>query len=310
MSVVSLELGQSAPPAVRGGFVAVGNFDGVHLGHASLIATARDIADPGGPVVALTFNPHPLALLSPERYMPPLTTMPERARVLQTIGVDHVAIMKTTHELLSLSPIEFFGGVLGQSLAARGVVEGFNFRFGRNREGSNQTLLGFCHDTGMKFREVSAFELDGKPVSSSRVRDAIVAGDVTAATTLLNRPYRITGTVVTGAKRGRTIGFPTANLEEVETLLPAVGVYAVRAMTTMGPFAGAANIGPNPTFGEDARKVEVHLLDFAGDLYGQSMSVDFVARLRDTQKFTSVLTLSEQMTRDVEQARRILSQEP
>jgi riboflavin kinase/FMN adenylyltransferase len=159
----------------------------------------------------------------------------------------------------------------------------------------------------LAFREVPAFELDGRPVSSSRVRDAILTGDLSTATELLGRPYGIAGVVDAGARRGRTIGFPTANLDRVETLLPGNGVYAVRVHTPAGGFVGAAHVGPNVTFGEDARKVEVHLLDFAGDLYGQTLEVDFLARIRGTERFATVAALIQQMKRDVAETRRLVT---
>jgi riboflavin kinase / FMN adenylyltransferase len=307
MPVIPLRLGERLPEEVRGGVVTVGNFDGVHRGHAALLSVARELArSHGNKVIAVTFDPHPLVLLAPERYQPPLTTIGERARLLQDIGADHVVVLQTTTNLLAFSPSDFFGCILQDSLRARGIVEGFNFRFGHDRAGSNAVLQGHCYQTGLAFREVPAFELDGRPVSSSRVRDALLTGDVPTATRLLNRPYRITGTVGTGARRGRTIGFPTANLDQVETLIPANGVYAVSVETPAGRYTGAAHVGPNATFGEDARKVEVHLLDFAGDLYGQTLAVDFVARLRGTEKFATVDALIEQMKRDVAEARRVV----
>jgi riboflavin kinase/FMN adenylyltransferase len=304
MAVVSLRVNQHPPGVVTEGVVAIGNFDGVHRGHQALIDVAKRVGDR---VIPVTFDPHPLKLLSPERYQPPLTTMAERTRLLHEIGAEHVVVLETSPELLGLTPREFFEKVIIDSLKARGVVEGFNFRFGHDRAGSNETLRTLCRETGLEFREVPAFEDDGRPVSSSRVRDAIQAGDANSATELLGRPYRITGIVGYGAMRGRTIGFPTANLQDVETIVPAIGVYAVHATTAEGMFAGAANIGPNPTFGEDARKIEVHLIDFTGDLYGKRLDVDFVARLRDTKKFESVDALIEQMRRDIGQARRSLS---
>jgi riboflavin kinase/FMN adenylyltransferase len=188
------------------------------------------------------------------------------------------------------------------------VVEGYNFRFGRGRAGDTNTLRELCARTGVEFEEVPPLVVGGEPVSSSRVRTALVAGDVAFAAELLGRPHRIAGTVVTGAKRGRTIGFPTANLDGVPTLVPAVGVYAVRALVGGASHPAAANVGPNPTFGEDARKIEVHLIDFAGDLYGKELTVEFVARLRDTRPFAGAAELSEQLKRDVESAKRTLAE--
>lgn len=305
MSVISLRLNEFAPAAAQGGVVAVGNFDGVHRGHAALIATARQVAGTTRPVVPLTFDPHPLKLLAPERFQPPLTTVAERARLLHAIDADHVIVLQTTPDLLSLSPRAFFTAVISNALRVRGVVEGFNFRFGHDRAGSNETLRSLCRDAGIEFREVAALEDGGRPVSSSRVRQAIQSGDVEAAAKLLDRPYRVFGNVGTGAKRGRVIGFPTANLERIETVIPANGVYAVRVAAGGSEFAGAANIGPNPTFSEHAQKIEVHLIAFDGDLYGQDIAVDFVARLRETRKFASVDALIEQMRQDVAVAKKL-----
>jgi riboflavin kinase / FMN adenylyltransferase len=305
MAVVPLRLHESAHGGVRGGVVAVGNFDGVHRGHAALIANARGLAGGTGSVVAVTFDPHPLVLLAPERYQPPLTTVSERSRLLHEVGADHVVVLQTTPELLNLSPSDFFQTILRWALGARGVVEGFNFRFGRDRAGSNESLWMLCGSAGIPFLEVPAFSLGDRPVSSSRVRDALGSGDVASAIELLGRPYRVGGVVGTGARRGRTIGFPTANLERIETLVPAEGVYAVSVTAATGVFDGAAHIGANATFGEHVRTVEVHLLDFEGDLYGQTLAVDFIARLRGTHKFAGVEALVEQMRRDVAEARRI-----
>src|SRR5439155_18958001 len=179
--------------------------------------------------------------------------------------------------------------------------------FGRGRAGTNDTLRTLCAAAGISFTEVPPVTHGGEPVSSSRVRAAIVSGDVARAAELLARPYRIAGTVVTGAKRGRTIGFPTANLGDVPTVLPGNGVYAVRAFVDGVQYPAAANVGPNPTFGEDARKVEVHLIGFAGDLCGRPLAVEFVSKLRDTRPFGGPAELVEQLRRDVAAAERALS---
>ncbi|MCI0705414.1 MAG: bifunctional riboflavin kinase/FAD synthetase, partial [Planctomycetia bacterium] len=172
------------------------------------------------------------------------------------------------------------------------------------------TLRSLCQTAGLEFEEVPQLLDGGEPVSSSRVRAALVSGNVSRAAELLNRPYQITGTVIPGARRGRTIGFPTANLGGVLTVLPGNGVYAVRAIVEGQTFPAAANIGPNPTFGEDAQKIEVHLIDFSGDLYGKTLSVEFVEKLRDTRPFGGVRELIEQLKYDVEQAKFVLVGEP
>jgi riboflavin kinase/FMN adenylyltransferase len=300
------------PAAVRGSIVSVGNFDGVHLGHAHLIHRASELAtETGCGVTLVTFDPHPLQILAPERFQPQLTTLEERIDLLLSNGASAVVVIRTGRDLLNLTPEEFFRRILIEQLAAKGIVEGFNFRFGHDRAGSVDTMRELCAARKIPFRLVEPFKLDDVVVSSSRVRDALIAGDVRAAARWLNRPYAIRGTVIEGAKRGRTIGFPTANLGDVQTILPGEGVYAVRVRTGEPNRAndrvitGAANIGPNPTFAENARKFEIHLIDFTGDLYGGSLRVEFIERLRGTRKFKSVDELIAQMRLDVERAKTI-----
>ena len=250
-----------------------------------------------------TFDPPLHQVLHPGSGRPPLTTLSQRAELLHAIGADHVVILRTGPALLALSPEAFFEDVIARQLGARAVVEGYNFRFGRGRAGTNDTLRELCRATGLVFEEVPQLALGGEPVSSSRVRAALVSGDVSRAAELLDRNYRITGTVITGAKRGRTIGFPTANLGDVPTVLPGNGVYAVRATVDGRAWPGAANVGPNPTFGEDARKIEVHLIGFSGDVYGKSMEVEFVSRLRETRPFNGVeRTRYVQLKQDIDHA--------
>ena len=292
----------------RGGVVTIGNFDGVHRGHQALLAElCRQTDVVGGPAVALTFDPHPLQLLRPQQFQPMLTTLADRAALLQAHGATSVVVLRTTPELLQLSARTFFDEVICGRLAARTVVPGFNFGFGRNREGNVDTLAAFCRESGLGFVLVRPLELDGKPISTSRVKRELERGDVRQAAVLLGRPYRLRGVVGTGQRRGQKLGFPTANLEGVATLIPADGVYAVRAKVAGTVWAGAANIGPNPTFGEQARKLEVHLIDFKGDLYGRQIAVDFIERLRDTRPFASVDDLVRQLRADVDSARSLVS---
>jgi riboflavin kinase/FMN adenylyltransferase len=305
MATLSLRWTEYPPPDFTGGAVTVGNFDGVHRGHRALVAAAKKWATRlGGPTVAVTFDPPPVALLNPAAVQVPLSTPSERAELLHACGADRVLILKTDPGLLSLSPEAFFEDVLTRLLGAKAVVEGYNFRFGRGRAGDTRQLRDLCQSAGIAFEEVRPVDVRGEPVSSSRVRSAVNGGDVATASELLGRPYRIAGTVVEGAKRGRTIGFPTANLDGVETLVPAVGVYAGRAWVDDRIYSAAANVGPNPTFGEDARKIEIHLLDYAGNLYGRRLAVEFLAKLRDTKPFGSADELVEQLERDVEATRK------
>jgi riboflavin kinase/FMN adenylyltransferase len=305
MASQRLKWDETPPPSFRQGALTIGNFDGVHRGHRALLAELRRQAGTvGGPAVVLTFDPHPLQLLRPERFQPLLTTAEDRAELLQAAGADHVAIMETSRELLHLLPEEFFERVIRSNFQARALVEGGNFGFGRNRAGTIETLKSLCDSGGVSLTIVGAVGEKGQRISSSRVRDVLVRGDVRGAAGLLDRPYRLRGTVGVGRKRGQTLGFPTANLEGIVTLVPGDGVYAVRVDHQGKVCPGAANIGPNPTFGEQARKVEVHLIGFQGDLYGQTLAIDFVDRLRDTRPFAGPAELVEQLRRDVEESRR------
>lgn len=304
MATLSIPWTTHPPDEFTGGAVTVGNFDGVHLGHRALLAaTIRNARAVGGPAVAVTFDPPPVALLNPPALKAPLTAVADRAALLHAAGVDHVVILQTDPGLLALSPEAFFEDVILRLFRAKAVVEGFNFRFGRGRAGDTATLRELCGRHGLAFEEVTPNLGDGEPISSSRVRDALNAGDVSAAAGMLGWNYTVAGVVEAGAKRGRTIGFPTANVGGIPTLLPKDGVYAVTATVDGRTWKGAANLGPAPTFGEDTRKVEVHLIDFAGDLYGKALRVEFVRRLRDTRAFGGVAELIDQLKRDVEAAK-------
>lgn len=284
--------------------MAIGNFDGVHRGHQTLVAeTTRQAKEVGGPAVILSFDPPPVHLLRPGLIQPPLTPLDTRIALLEAAGADAVLILRTTTELLQLSATEFFSQVVQERLAARAMVEGENFGFGRNREGDTALLAKLCRNAGLTLTIVPPILLGDRAISSSRVRQALLAGNVRDAAIQLGRNYRVRGVVGTGQKRGRTLGFPTANLTDVQSLLPRDGVYAVGASSKRGQWMGAANVGPNPTFGEHARKVEVHLLDFSGDLVGQPLVVEFFERCRDTRPFPSVAELTAQLQRDVEWVR-------
>lgn len=295
------------PDELRGGAVAIGNFDGVHRGHAHiverLIAQARSV---GGPAVVFTFDPHPVRLLRPDEAPPPLTWTDRKARLLVELGIDSMIAYPTDEELLKLSARDFFDQIVRGRLDARAMVEGPNFYFGRDRTGTIEVLRDFTSAAGMQLEVVDPVVIDGDYVSSSRVRKLILAGDVEAASHLLTRPYRIRGMVAHGAGRGAKLGFPTANVEAIDTLLPAGGVYAGIAWVADKDWPAAINIGPNPTFGEHALKVEVHLIDWHESVYGEPLEVDFIARLREIQKFNGIDELKAQLARDVAETIRIV----
>jgi riboflavin kinase/FMN adenylyltransferase len=295
------------PASLRKGAVTIGNFDGVHLGHAKIIerllAVARQVE---GPAVVFTFDPHPARLLRPEQAPPPLTWIERKAELLGELGVDHVIAYPTDEALLQLSAEEFFDQMVRGRLDARSMVEGPNFYFGRGRSGNIERLNALCEAAGVLLEVVEPIMIGGEYVSSSRVRKLIEAGRVEDAAHLLTRPYRLRGMVTHGSSRGHRIGFPTANVDAIDTLLPAAGVYAGRAHLADGrTIAAAINIGPNPTFGEQSHKVEVHLIDWHGALYGQPLEVDFHARLRDIQRFDGIEALKAQLNNDIDQARTI-----
>lgn len=298
------------PPECRGGAVAIGNFDGVHRGHARiverLLANAREVR---GPAVVFTFDPHPAMVLRPEAAPQPLTWIDRKAELLGALGVDAMIAYPTDEALLALEAEEFFARIVREKLSARALVEGPNFAFGRGRRGTIDLLRSLADAAGVRLEVAEPVWDGGEIVSSSRVRRLVATGDVAEAGRLLTAPYRIRGLVTHGAGRGGRIGFPTANLAGVDTLLPAQGVYAGRVDLGGRPLAAAINLGPNPTFGEQALKIEVHLLDYAGSLYGQTLEVDFLARLRDIRPFADVAALKAQLAADIEAARRIAAPE-
>ena len=290
-----------------GAALTVGNFDGVHLGHRrmieQLVALAREL---GTRAIAVTFDPPPIAILAPGRLPPQLTTLSQKVELLQAIGVDEVIVCPTTRELLALTAEQFFEEVLVQQLGCRAIVEGPNFRFGKGRTGDTALLQKLCADRDLPITIVEAREVEGMMVSSSEVRAAIVAGQVAKAGRLLGRPYSISGSVEHGAERGRQLGFPTANLSGIETLLPPIGVYAGRTTVDGISYPVALNIGPNPTFGEDHLKVEAHLVGYSGDLYGRVVTLDLLEFLRGVVKFSGVEALRTQLQHDIAEATRLV----
>ena len=294
----------AAHPGVRGGVVAIGNFDGVHRGHQAMIAVLREeAARRDAPAVVLTFDPHPIALLAPDRLPPSLSTLPRKAELLRRAGADALVVVHTTRDLLNLEAEAFFESVLREKLAARGMVEGPDFRFGRDRGGDVSRLQALCEAAGMSLRVMEPVCVEGETVSSSRIRRAVSAGDLGEAVRLLGHPYELRGTVVRGDRRGRTLGFPTANLAGVATLLPPQGVYAGVAEADGRRWPAAVNVGGNPTFGVSDCKIEVHLDGFEGDLYGVDLPVRLLSRVRGTVAFTDSAELTSRITRDVAAAR-------
>ena len=305
--MITLEDFEEVPAKLRGAFVAVGNFDGVHRGHAHLLSRLRNRADAAGaPALALTFDPPPVAVLRPDAAPAPLTWIDRRLELMKASGATEVGKFRTGPWLLGLTAREFFDRVIIAQLGARGMVEGPTFGFGRDRGGDAALLGSWCADAGLDFEVATPTEVDGQIVSSTRIRRALAEGAADEAARLLGHPHRIRGRVIHGAGRGARIGVPTANLEAIDTVIPADGVYAafsrIEGQATRHPTA--CHIGPNATFGEKARTVEAHLIDFEGDIYGRTVELDFLRRLRPTRKFDGLDDLLVQIKLDIERARQ------
>ncbi|MFK7768319.1 MAG: bifunctional riboflavin kinase/FAD synthetase [Mariniblastus sp.] len=294
------------PDSLRGGALTIGNFDGVHRGHSVIIDQLKKFAtDNNGPAIVFTFDPHPVRLLRPEQTPPPLTWTNRKADLLAELGVDAVVAYPTDKALLGLTYQEFFQQIIVDQLGAKAMVEGPNFFFGRGREGTTEKLAELCVSNSMQLKIVEPMLESDEYISSSRIRNLVKIGDIDQARELLTRPYRIRGMVTHGAARGSKIGFPTANLDAIDTLVPAMGVYAGRTYIHGRSHWSAIHIGPNPTFGEDLPKVESHLLDFETSIYGEAIEVDFISRLRDIRQFGSPDELVSQLKLDVDATRKL-----
>jgi riboflavin kinase/FMN adenylyltransferase len=293
--------------------VVPGNHDGVHRGHRALLDEARKLAEPEGlRVVAMFFDPHPLRVLAPDRAPVQLTTPERRTELLRSAGADEVAVQPFDDRFARLTPEQFVDEVLVGSHGARFVVVGPDFRFGRGRVGDVDTLRELGGPRNLRVHTVKPVQHGDAPVSSSRVRARLAEGNVRDATLLLSRVHDVEGVVVEGDRRGRTLGFPTANLDFHSVQLPADGIYAVsvRRMDQPGSprLQGAASLGQRPTFEGAGRSFEVYLLDFDGDLYGTRLRVGFVQHIRGEQRFDGVEALKQQMNQDVQRAREILAE--
>ncbi|MBI5609383.1 MAG: bifunctional riboflavin kinase/FAD synthetase [Deltaproteobacteria bacterium] len=297
------EVRSSVPSAVT-----FGNFDGVHLGHRALLAHVRREADRlGGPAAAVTFDPHPLTVLRPDRAPRAIDSLNLRLDNLAACGVDLAVVMGFDQTIAAQSADWFARDVLFGALQARSLVVGPDTRFGRGGQGDVALLRRAAAEVGAEVQAWSGVQVAGEVVSSSRVRRAIAAGELDLAAELLSRPFTLDGEVVHGDHRGRTIGFATANLSAPQQIQPAAGVYACRMQLADGTWHPAVtNCGMRPTFDGQRWQVEAHLLDWSGDLYGQKRRLAFVRRLRGEQKFPSLAALVAQIGADAQQARTIL----
>jgi riboflavin kinase/FMN adenylyltransferase len=292
------------PGPLRAPVVTIGNFDGVHLGHQRLFSVILERARArGGQAVVFTFRPHPVKLLAPELAPPLITPYEEKLRLIEQTGIDVAIEEEFNRELAAFSPRRFVDEVLVRAIGVRDIVVGYDFTFGRDRAGNVQVLTELGGELGFEVHVEPAFSVSGIIASSTKVREFVLEGRVGGAALLLGRSFSVTGTVVRGDGRGRKLGFPTANLQVENELIPKAGVYAGRAYVRGEAHRAVVNIGFAPTFQSRGLTVEAHLLDTSGDLYGEKMTLEFTHHLREERRFPSVEELMAQIGRDVESAR-------
>jgi riboflavin kinase/FMN adenylyltransferase len=287
-----------------GGVLSVGNFDGIHLGHRTLIERARELCDrDGGEIAIVTFEPHPLTVLRPA-FAPPRLTPPDiKARLLDELGVGHCVVLPPTPEVLNLSA-EAFWHIVRDEVRPRHMIEGRSFNFGKGRGGNIQRLREWAAQSDVELHvlepvETTLLDLNIVEVNSSLIRWLLALGRVRDAAICLGRPYLLRGEVVAGHRRGREIGVPTANLKCEDQLVPLDGVYAGRCRIDGTAYAAAVSIGTMPTFGENARQIEAHILGFAGDLYGRDLEVEMTDWIREQRRYPSIEPLKVQIARDI-----------
>jgi riboflavin kinase / FMN adenylyltransferase len=282
----------------------IGNFDGLHRGHQAIVRTVLSRSrETGGSSLLITFEPHPLKVLAPERAPRMLTTRRQKLALLDAAGLEFLLIQPFTMELAEVTAEQFVRDHLAGRLGVKEVYVGANFNFGRDRAGNAEILIRLCRDVGIRAAQVGEVRYLDSPISSSRIRRALQSGEVELARELLGRPYVIEGTVIHGESRGARLGFPTANLQSPNELVPQDGVYVTEAVLGGVPHPSVTNIGSRPTFAGASYAVETHILDAPGDLYGQPIEVRFLTRLRPELKFDSVEALTTQVRKDVQSAR-------
>ncbi len=297
------------PPGIpkdRGTVATIGMFDGVHLGHWAVLQEIRARAESAGRrSILVTFDPHPLRIVRPEHAPLLLTTPVEKKEILAESGLDYAVFLSFTEALSRYEPRRFVEEILVGRLGVEELVIGYDHGFGRNREGDSDVLERLGAELGFTVDVVSPVRADGQAVSSSRIRSLLTDGNMASARACLGRPYSIRGVVVRGDGRGKGLGFPTANLRisERDKLIPPPGIYAVRGVLRRGTYTGALHLGPRPTFKGSPPTIELHLLDFGEDIYGEDVRVDFIEHLREIEPFTTVAALVEQIRRDVDAAR-------
>lgn len=288
--------------------LTIGNFDGVHLGHQKIFSMVKKSAHRfKGTSMVMTFKPHPLKVLSPEREIKILTTFDEKAKLIERAGIDVLLCVEFTKEFANMLPDEFIKNILVDTISAKEVVVGSNYAFGKNKKGSVELLRRRGRKHGFSVRVVRHAKVDGKIVSSSSIRSLLLKGAVYEASHFLGRAYSVEGEIIRGKGRGaRLLHVPTANITTPVEIVPREGVYAVRVCLGDKIFEGVANIGRNPTFGNSNTSYEVHLLDFQGDIIGKKIRIYFIDRIRNERVFPDVFSLENQIREDIKCATEVL----
>lgn len=297
--------GEAVPARLKGAVVAIGNFDGVHRGHRHLLQMALDT---GRPAAALTFEPHPRSFFQPDKPLFRLTPEPVKLAIFERLGLAGVFLRRFDNALAALTA-EAFVDLMARELQVSGVVIGHDFHFGRGREGNPTRMSELCRERGLECLIAPAIVEGSEPVSSSAIRAALEAGNIATANRLLGYRWFIRAAIRHGDKRGRELGYPTANMRLPDDCHLRHGIYAVRALVDGKPVDGVASFGRRPTFDNGAPLLEVHLFDFKGDLYGRMLDVEFIGWIRGEERFDGIAALIAQMDRDSIEAKRMLAED-
>ena len=291
----------------RNPVLTLGNFDGVHLGHQRIFKELKEEArKTNGEAIVFTFDPHPLKILAPQSCPPLITPFKKKLMLMERSGIDVLIVATFDQAFAGTTPEAFVKEILVDKIGARKILVGYNYNFGKDRQGNVEMLMRWGQKFGFEVKVIEAMKVNHIPVSSSKIRELIQDGKMGEAAQLLGRNYLLIGKVIWGADRGKRLGFPTANLEILNGLYPKTGVYAVEVIMGDKTYPGVADVGYNPTFGKNPLSVEVHILDFSRDIYGEEIQLVFLERLRDEKAFENPELLARQIRKDVGAARKII----
>jgi riboflavin kinase/FMN adenylyltransferase len=294
-----------------GSIITLGNFDGLHLGHQELIKKIiRRAKETGGLSMVVTFRPHPLKILAPEKCPPLISIYEEKIQLLEKLGIDVLVKIPFTLDFSAMEPRDFVKNILSDLLGVKEIYVGYNYRFGKGRKGNITMLRDLGQEFGFEVREVEQVSLEGEVISSTRIRQLLKKGEVENASRLLGRAYTLCGIVVKGDGRGRGLGFPTANIAAKHSIIPSNGVYAAKLFVRDSYYDGIVNIGMRPTFDANSLAIEVHIFNFDEDIYGEEITLYFIHKIREEKKFQNAEALINQIKADIKVAKGMLSEYP